>query len=137
MERAPPRGTLAGDYAAALHLFATGSGLARSLAVAEPPFGTARRIRSRAIWAVALFAASIAPGIIGLGIATATDDQINTAQPLALLFWTVGMLFALWAAVPTLRYWDALPAQTRWLGTLPLLSVSLLLSVALVVPLLT
>lgn len=107
------------------------------MAVAEPPFGTARRIRNRAIWAVALFAASIAPAIIGLGIATATEDQINTAQPLAFLFWGVGLLFALWAAVPTLRYWDRLPDQTRWLGTLPLLSVSLLLTAALLVPLLT
>ena len=102
----------------------------------EPPFGTSRRIRNRAIWAVALFGASIAPAVIGLGVATATEDQINTAQPLALLFWAVGLLFALWAAVPTLRYWDGLPAQTRWLGTLPLLSVSLFLSVGLVLPLL-
>jgi hypothetical protein len=38
---------------------------------------------------------------------------------------------ALWAAVPTLRHWDSLPGPTRWLGALPLLSVSLFLSVAL------
>ena len=44
----------------------------------------------------------------------------------------VGLLFALWAAFPTLRYWDGLPAQTRWLGALPLLSVSLFLSAALI-----
>jgi len=41
-------------------------------------------------------------------------------------------LFALWAAVPTLRYWEGLAAQTRWLGALPLLSVSLFVSVALI-----
>ena len=38
---------------------------------------------------------------------------------------------ALWAAFPTLRYWEGLPSQTRWLGALPLLTISLFLSVAL------
>ena len=97
-----------------------------------PPFGTARRIRTRSIWAVALFTASLPPAFIGLGIATATDDQTNLAMPLAFVFWTIGLLFALWAAVPTLRYWDGLPGPVRWLGALPLLSVSLFLSAALV-----
>ncbi len=97
-----------------------------------PPFGTARRIRTRSIWAVALFTASLPPAFIGLGIANATDDQTNLAMPLAFIFWTIGLLFALWAAVPTLRYWDGLPSQIRWLGALPLLSVSLFLSAALI-----
>ena len=104
--------------------------------VRTPPFGTGQRIRTRAIWAVSLFTAAIPPAIVGLGISTATDDQVNVAMPLALLFWALGFLFALWAAVPTLRYWDGLPQQTRWLGSLPLLSVSLFLSLALLVPLL-
>jgi hypothetical protein len=39
---------------------------------------------------------------------------------------------ALWAAFPTLRYWDGLPAQTRWLGALPLLTVSLFFTAALI-----
>ena len=52
-------------------------------------------------------------------------------MPLAFGFWVIGCLFALWAAFPTLRYWDGLPNQTRWLGALPLLSVSLFLSAAL------
>lgn len=97
-----------------------------------PPFGTARRIRTRSIWAVALFTASLPPAFIGFGIATATDDQTNLAMPLAFLFWAIGLLFALWAAVPTLRYWDGLPGPIRWLGALPLLSVSLFLSLALI-----
>ena len=97
-----------------------------------PPFGTAQRIRTRAIWAVALFTASLPPAFIGLGIANATDDQTNLAMPLAFIFWGVGLLFALWAAVPALRHWDGLPGPVRWLGALPLLSVSLFLSVALV-----
>ena len=105
-------------------------------AVRTPPFGTGQRIRTRAIWAVSLFTAAIPPAVVGFGISTATDDQVNVALPLALLFWVLGFLFALWAAVPTLRHWDGLPAQTRWLGALPLLSVSLFLSLALLVPLL-
>ena len=39
-----------------------------------PPYGTAQRIRTRAIWAVALFTASLPPALIGFGIATATAD---------------------------------------------------------------
>lgn len=101
-------------------------------ATGTPPFGTAQRIRTRAIWAVALFTASLPPAFIGLGIATATDDQTNIAMPLAFVFWATGLLFALWAAVPALRYWDGLPGQVRWLGSLPLLSVSLFLSLALI-----
>ena len=100
-----------------------------------PPYGTSQRIRTRAIWAVALFAASLPPAFIGLGIATATDDQTNLAMPLAFIFWGVGLLFALWAALPTLRYWDGLPLQTRWLGAAPLLSVSLFLSAAMIITL--
>ena len=97
-----------------------------------PPFGTSRRIRNRAIWAVALFAASVPPAFVGLGIAQATDDQVNVALPLAVGFWLIGLLFALWAAFPTLRYWEGLAVQTRWLGALPLLSVSLFVSAALI-----
>lgn len=107
-----------------------------AIAVRPPPFGTGQRVRTRAIWAVSLFTAAIPPAVVGFGISTATDDQVNVAMPLALLFWALGFLFALWAAVPTLRHWDGLPAQTRWLGALPLLSVSLFLSVALFLPLL-
>jgi len=101
-------------------------------AVPTPPFGTARRIRTRSIWAVALFTASLPPAFIGFGIASATDDQTNLAMPLAFVFWAIGLLFALWAAFPTLRHWDGLPGPVRWLGALPLLSVSLFLSVGLI-----
>jgi hypothetical protein len=97
-----------------------------------PPFGTSRRIRNRAIWAVALFASSVPPAFVGLGIAQTTADQVNVAMPLAFAFWAIGMLFALWAAVPALRYWEGLAAQTRWLCALPLRSVSLFVSVALI-----
>lgn len=100
-----------------------------------PPFGTGRRIRSRAIWAVALFTAAVPPAFVGLGIAAATDDQVNVALPLATLFWGLGFMFALWAAFPVLRYWEGLPIATRWLGALPLLSVSLFLSAAVIAPL--
>jgi hypothetical protein len=102
-----------------------------------PPFGTSRRIRNRAIWAVALFAASLPPAAVGFGIAQATEDQVNVATPMALLFWAGGVLFALAAAVTTLRHWDGLPLQTRWLGALPLLSVSLFITIGMIGILLT
>ena len=102
-------------------------------AAPSPPHGTSQRIRTRAIWAVALFAASVLPALVGLGVANMAADRDNVALPLAALFWAIGMLFALWAAFPTLRYWDVLPGNVRWLGALPWLTVSLFLSVAIVV----
>jgi hypothetical protein len=97
-----------------------------------PPLGTNARIRSRAIWAVALFAASVPPAVVGLGIAAGTIEQANVAMPLAFLFWAVGVLMAIWAAFPTLRYWEGLSSQTRWLGALPMLTISLFLSAVLI-----
>ena len=58
-------------------------------------------------------------------------EQANVATPLAFGFWAIGLLFALAAAIPTLRDWDHLPTMVRWLGALPLLCVSLLLSAAI------
>jgi hypothetical protein len=96
------------------------------------PHGTSQRIRNRAIWAVALFTASVPPAVVALGVADVAQDQINVALPLAVGFWLIGLLFSLWAALPALRYWEALPQTTRWLGALPLLSVSLFFSAALI-----
>lgn len=96
------------------------------------PLGTGRRIRGRAVWAVALFTAAVPPAAVALGIARMTEDATNVARPLALGFWLLGFAFALAAAVPTLRWWDGLPAATRWLGALPLLSVSLFLSIGMI-----
>ena len=95
------------------------------------PFGTSQRIRNRAIWAVAFFTASVPPVFVAIGIAEVTADQVNVAL-LAFGFWAIGLLFALWAAFPTLRYWEALPQTTRWLGALPMLSVSVFFSAALI-----
>ena len=97
-----------------------------------PPFGTSRRIRNRAIWAVALIAAALPPAFEASGIADIAANQIEAALPLAVGFWLLGLGFALWAAFPTLRYWDGLSPTTRWLGALPLMSVSLFLTVATV-----
>jgi hypothetical protein len=97
----------------------------------EPPFGTQQRIRVRAIWAVALFAASVPPAIVGFSAVAAGSDETNVASPLALAFWVLGFLYALWAAFPTLRYWERLPASIRWMGALPLLCVSFFLSAAI------
>ncbi len=97
-----------------------------------PPVGTQQRIRSRAIWAVALFASSVPPAIVGLGIiAEASDRTINVAMPIAFAFWLVGLIMALWAAFPTLRYWEGLPVEVRLIGALPLLTLSLFLSAAI------
>ena len=96
------------------------------------PHGTSQRIRSRAIWTVALFAASVPPALVGLGGIQDKPDLVDVALALALGFWSIGLVFALWTAFATLRYWEGLPTQTRWLGSLPLLSVSLFLSVALI-----
>jgi len=52
----------------------------------SPPFGTSQRIRNRAIWAVALFTASVPPAFVALGVAEVTQDQINVALPLAVGF---------------------------------------------------
>jgi hypothetical protein len=97
-----------------------------------PPFGTNQRIRVRAIWAVALFASSVPPAIVGMGIAATGSDEANVAMPLAFGFWAIGLLMALWAAFPTLRYWESLSPQIRWLGALPLLTISLFFTVALI-----
>ncbi len=98
-----------------------------------PPVGTQRRIRSRAIWAVVLFASSVLPAVVGLGIvAHASEEAVNIATPTALAFWLTGLAMALWAAFPTLRYWESLPAEVRWMGALPLLSMSLFVSAAIV-----
>ena len=96
------------------------------------PFGTSQRIRNRAIWAVALYTASVPPAIVAMGIADVAQDQVNVALPLAVGFWLIGLLFSLWAAFPALRYWEVLPQTTRWLGALPLISVSVFFSVVLV-----
>ncbi len=103
------------------------------IAESEAPYGTSQKIRNRAIWSVALFAASVVPAIIGVGIINTTVDQANVATPFAFGLWAIGALFAAGAAVPTLRHWDLLPQQTRWLGAAPMLCVSLFLSIALVV----
>jgi hypothetical protein len=96
------------------------------------PFGTSARIRNRAIWAVAFFAASVPPAFIGMGLPDAHGAGVDSALPIALAFWTIGALIAVAAAFPTLRYWDALPAQTRLLGALPMVTVSFFLTVVLI-----
>ena len=101
-----------------------------------PPFGTNQRIRVRAIWAVALFAAAVPPAIVGSGIIATGSDEANVAMPMAFGFWAIGLLMALWAAFPTLRYWERLSAQIRWMGALPLLTVSLFFTAALIVAIL-
>jgi hypothetical protein len=98
----------------------------------DPPVGTYQRIRTRSIWAVAFFAASLPPAFIGLGIAAGTEEQASIALAFAFAVWALGFLFAVWAAFPTLRYWEALPQTVRWQGAAPLLSVSLFATLTIV-----
>jgi len=71
-----------------------------------------------------------------MGMVAAGSDQANVAMPMAFGFFAIGLLMALWAAFPTLRYWEALPPTVRWMGALPLLTISLFLTVALIVAIL-
>ena len=34
-------------------------------------------------------------------------------MPIAFALWAIGALFALFGRLPTLRYWEGLPTQTR------------------------
>jgi len=97
-----------------------------------PPFGTSQRIRNRAIWAVAFFAAAVPPALVGMGVALVRSEEVAVGMPIALALWAFGAVAALAAAFPTLRYWDGLPLQTRLLGALPMLTVSLFLTMALI-----
>jgi hypothetical protein len=97
-----------------------------------PPLGTNERIRNRAIWAVAFFAASVLPATVGMGIADIEGEGAVIAMPIAFGLWAFGALIAVAAALPTLRYWESLPSQTRLLGALPLLTVSFFLTAALI-----
>jgi hypothetical protein len=96
------------------------------------PVGTIERIRVRAGGAVALFAASVPPAVVGAGLISTASDKANIATPFAFLFWAAGLALALAAAVPTIRHWEGLPPHIRWFGALPLLCVSLFLSVAVI-----
>ena len=97
-----------------------------------PPLGTNQRIRNRAIWAVAFFAASVLPAIVGIGMIDVEGQAGAIAMPIAFGLWTIGAVVALFAAFTTLRYWEGLPTQTRLLGALPLLTVSFFLTAALI-----
>lgn len=99
----------------------------------QVPVGTIERIRVRAGWAVALFAASVPPAVVGAGLISTASEKANIATPFAFVFWAVGLAFALAAAIPTLRHWEGLPLNIRWFGASPMLCVSLFLSAALIV----
>jgi glutathione S-transferase len=97
-----------------------------------PPLGTSQRIRNRAIWAVAFFAASVPPAFVGAGMANVQSEELAVGMPIAFVLWAIGALIALAAAFSTLRYWEGLTLQTRLLGALPLLTVSFFITAALI-----
>lgn len=91
----------------------------------SPPVGTARRIRLRALSAVIFLAASAPPGVVATGLAAGGEAYGKGALAVAVGLWGFGLGFALWAAFPTVRYWEVLPGAVRWLGALPLLAITL------------
>ena len=93
---------------------------------------TSRRIRTGVIWALVSFAIAVVP-IVYATIGMVGDRPIDTALGFAALFWAVGLLFALWAAIPTMRHWSELPPEVRSLGITPLLFICLPQAVALLV----
>jgi hypothetical protein len=97
-----------------------------------PPLGTSARIRNRAIWAVAFFAASVPPAFVGMGVVDVQSEEIAVGMPIAFVLWAIGALIALAAAFSTLRHWEGLSLQTRLLGALPLLTVSFFLTATLI-----
>jgi hypothetical protein len=89
----------------------------------KPPPRTGERIRFRAVWAVLFLAVSVAPGIVSTGLIAGSDDWTGGAIAIFVGAASFGVLFALCAAFPTLRYWEVLPNLVRWLGALPLIAV--------------
>ena len=96
------------------------------------PSGTYRHIRIGVVWALVLFAIAIVPIVIAtLGMV----DKAPIRLPLlfAVSLWALGILVALWAALPALRHWNTLPREVRSLAITPLLFIGLPQAVALLV----
>ncbi|HEX2885514.1 hypothetical protein [Vineibacter terrae] len=104
---------------------------------APPPGGAsggdtvrrARRVRSIAVWSVALFVAAVPVAFVSASLGNASEAQ--TGSLLALLFWLSGFVAAVWAFVVAFRHWDTLPLGTRWLASLPLLVVLTLIALVM------
>lgn len=90
----------------------------------------ARRVRSIAVWSVALFVAAVPVAFVSASVSNASEAQIGSL--LALLFWLSGFVAAVWAFVVAFRHWDTLPLGTRWLASLPLLVVLTLIALVMV-----
>lgn len=91
----------------------------------------ARRVRARAVWSLALFAAAFPATLIG---AQAVDNPtvLAGATLLATVFWGSGAVFGIASAVGTLRKWDILPQTARWLGVIPVFGVGLIALVGVI-----
>jgi hypothetical protein len=84
---------------------------------------TVRRIRSRAVWSLSLFAAALPASLIGIDPTSGTAPSVL----LATVFWASGIIMAVLASAGALRHWHALSVATRWLGIVPLIGVGLVL----------
>ncbi len=113
---------------------------ARSVAEGDTPppggvdrFNTivlARRVRNVASWSIACFFASV-PVAVFTGIRSDTAGEATAGTALAMLFWLVGLAASVWAFALAFRHWDRLPPGTRWLASLPLLVVLVLLALTM------
>lgn len=96
------------------------------------PSSTYRHIRTGVVWALVLFAIAIVPIVIAT-LGMVDDKPIRLPLMVAAAFWALGLLVALWAALPALRHWSTLPREVRSLAITPLLFIGLPQGVALLV----
>ena len=96
------------------------------------PSGTYRHIRIGVVWALVLFAIAIVPIVIAT-LGMVDNAPIRLPLMFAVSFWALGMLTALWAALPALRRWSTFPREVRSLAITPLLFIGLPQGVALLV----
>ena len=82
---------------------------------------TVRRVRSRAVWSLSLFAAAFPATLIGID----PDSGTPPSALLATVFWASGIIMAVLAAVGALRHWPTLSVATRWFGVMPMAGVGL------------
>lgn len=101
------------------------------MAAATDIAAVSRRLRLRAIWAWTFFASAIPAIIVGQGFVGTSERLRDVAAIMALIFWLIGMVPAVAAAVGALRHWDALPDRIRFLAASPALAVSFSLSLGL------
>jgi hypothetical protein len=91
-----------------------------------------RRARNAAVWAVALFVAFVPAAFVGAG-SDSDADAVQTARVMALAFGIAGLLVSILSFVLAFRHWYVLPVATRWLASLPLLVILILVAASMLI----